>query len=68
MEKLISDSSQGYEDIEERRRVFTKMFGDRVHKGAIAARREGGEVGRAAAAVTKALDEGLEKDAILQYD
>ena len=54
------EDSQGYEDIEERRRVFTKVFGDRVGKGAAAARREGGEIGRAAAAVTKALDDGLE--------
>ena len=51
--------SQGYEDIEERRHVFRNTFGDRVAKGASAARREGGEVGRAAAAVSKALDEGL---------
>lgn len=53
------EDSQSYEDIEERRRVLIKVFGDRVAKGAVAARREGGEVGRAAAAVTKALDEGF---------
>ena len=53
------EDSQCYEDIEERRRVFTKVFGDRVAKGTAAARREGGEIGRAAAAVTKALDEGV---------
>ena len=53
------EESQGYEDMEERRRVFFKVFGDRVAKGAAAARREGGEIGRAAAAVTKALDEGF---------
>lgn len=53
------EDSQGYEDIEERRRVFRNLIGDRVAKGASAARREGGEVGRAAAAVSKALDEGL---------
>ena len=52
------EESQCYEDIEERRRAFIKNFGDRVAKGAAAARREGGETGRAAAAVTKALDEG----------
>lgn len=53
------EDSQGYEDIEERRRVFRKLFRDRVAKGAAAARREGGEVGRAAAAVTTSLGEGL---------
>jgi len=38
------------------------MFQDRVGKGAAAARKEGGEVGRAGAAVVKALEEGM-KDA-----
>ena len=50
--------SQGYENIEDRRRIFRLIFESRVVKGALAARREGGDVGRAAAAVTKALDEG----------
>ena len=50
--------SQGYENIEDRRRIFRNVFEGRVVKGVSAARREGGEVGRAAAAVTKALDEG----------
>ena len=53
------EDSQAYEDIEERRRVFRMVFGDRVVKGAAAARREGGEVGRAAASVSKSLAEGL---------
>ncbi|KAL8794808.1 MAG: hypothetical protein Q9195_002636 [Heterodermia aff. obscurata] len=51
--------SQGYENIEDRRRIFRDVFEGRVAKGVLAARREGGEVGRAAATVTKALDEGL---------
>ena len=51
--------SQGYENIEDRRRIFRLLFEDRVAKGVSAARRGGGEVGRAAAAITKALDEGL---------
>lgn len=49
--------SQAYENIEDRRRIFRNVFEDQVAKGASAARREGGEVGRAAAAVIKALNE-----------
>ena len=48
---------QAYENIEDRRRIFRNIFEGRVAKGASAARREGGEVGRAAAAVIKALNE-----------
>lgn len=56
------EESQGYEDREERQIVFAKIFQDRVGKGAAAARKEGGEIGRAGAAVVKALEEGM-KDA-----
>jgi len=56
------EESQGYEDREERQVIFAKIFQDRIGKGAAAARKEGGEIGRAGAAVVKALEEGM-KDA-----
>jgi pre-rRNA-processing protein IPI1 len=43
------------EDCEDRRRVFDKTFRASVEMGLEAARREGGDVGRAAAVLTKAL-------------
>lgn len=54
------EESQGYEDREERQMIFANMFQDRVGKGAAAARKEGGEVGRAGATVVKALEDGME--------
>lgn len=56
--------SQGYENINDRRRIFRNLFEGRVARGVSAARREGGDVGRAAAAVAKALGEGLNDDGL----
>ena len=53
------EESKAYEDREERQRVFIDRFQNRIEKGAAAARKEGGEVGRAGATVIKALEEGL---------
>lgn len=49
------DATEMLEDREDRRRVFDKSFRGPVEMGLEAARKEGGEVGRAAAALTKAL-------------
>ena len=56
------EASQAYEDREDRQRLLQARFKARVEEGATAARKEGGEVGRAGAAVAKALEEGM-KDA-----
>ena len=48
---------EAYEDEEERRRVFGDSFQNRVRMGAAAARKEGGEIGRAAAMILKILDD-----------
>ena len=53
------EESKAYEDREERQRVCIDRFQNRIEKGAAAARKEGGEVGRAGATVIKALEEGL---------
>ena len=52
--------SQIYEDHEERQRVFHTRFRSVVERGLEAAKREGGEVGRAAASVRKIVHEGME--------
>ena len=52
--------SQIYEDYEERQRVFHTKFRGVVERGLDAAKREGGEVGRAAATVRKVINEGME--------
>ena len=56
------EDGQCYKDPGERRRIFRKIFGDKVAKGAAAARGEEGEVGRAAATVTKVLNEALKEE------
>jgi pre-rRNA-processing protein IPI1 len=52
------DETEMLEDCEDRRRVFDKTFRASIEMGLEAARREGGDVGRAAAVLTKALSEG----------
>jgi pre-rRNA-processing protein IPI1 len=49
------DETEMLEDCEDRRRVFDKTFRTSVEMGLEAARREGGDVGRAASALAKAL-------------
>jgi pre-rRNA-processing protein IPI1 len=49
------DETEMLEDCEDRRRVFDKTFRASIEMGLEAARREGGDVGRAAAVLTKAL-------------
>ena len=52
--------SQIYEDYKERQRVFHTRFRKIVENGLEAAKREGGEVGRAAASVRKVVQDGME--------
>ena len=52
--------SEMYVERQERQRVFYKKFQERVAMGIEEARREGGEVGRAAARLGKVLAEGME--------
>jgi pre-rRNA-processing protein IPI1 len=49
------DATEMLEDLDDRRRVFDKAFRASIEMGLEAARKEGGDVGRAAAALTKAL-------------
>ena len=51
------DETEMLEDRDDRRRVFDTSFRPAVEMGLEGARKEGGEVGRAAAALTKALRE-----------
>lgn len=53
------EESEMYIEREERQRIFQKRFYAIVSRGVEAAKREGGEVGRAAAAIAKVLAEGL---------
>ena len=53
------EESEMYEDREDRQRVFHRRFQKAIGKGLAEARREGGEVGRAAAIVQKVLVEGM---------
>lgn len=54
------DSENGtYEDRDERQRVFATKFQRYIAKGLDATKKEGGEVGRAAATVAKAVVEGM---------
>jgi len=49
-----------YEDVDERRKYFVrKGYMDAIEKGVEYSRREGGEVGRAAAQVRKAVEQGM---------
>lgn len=52
--------SEMYEDREERQRVFHTRFEKSIDRGLEAAKKEGGEVGRAAALVIKAISEGMD--------
>ena len=54
------EESEMYASREERQRVFRKKFEAIISSRIEAAKREGGEVGRAAAGVAKALAEGME--------
>ena len=54
------EESEMYVNREERQRIFQKKFHAIVSSGIEAAKREGGEVGRAAAGVAKVLVEGME--------
>lgn len=54
------EESEMYVEREERQRIFRKRFFAIVSSGVEAAKREGGEVGRAAAGVAKVLTEGME--------
>ena len=54
------EESEMYIDREERQRIFRKRFHANVTCGIEAAKREGGELGRAAAGVAKILAEGME--------
>ncbi|KAL8808508.1 MAG: hypothetical protein Q9182_000059 [Xanthomendoza sp. 2 TL-2023] len=53
------DESQLYEDREDRQRVFAWKFQKPIERGLEAAKQEGGEVGRAAASVQKAINDGM---------
>lgn len=59
-EPLRNEESEMYVEREERQRIFQKRFDAIVFSGVEAAKREEGEVGRAAARVAKALAEGME--------
>lgn len=54
------EESEMYPNREDRQRIFQKKFMAAVSRGIDAAKREGGEVGRAAAGVAKVLAEGME--------
>ena len=54
------EESEMYVEREERQSIFQKRFHACVSSGVEAAKREGGEVGRAAAGVAKVLVEGME--------
>ena len=54
------EESEMYVEREERQRIFQQRFYAIVSSGVEAAKREGGEVGRAAAGVAKVLAEGME--------
>ena len=55
--KSKDKEEEAYEDREERQRVFAAFFQSRVRKGATAARKEGGEIGRAAAMLLTMLED-----------
>lgn len=54
------EESEMYAEQEERQAIFHKRFRATVSSGVEAAKREGGEVGRAAAGVAKVLAEEME--------
>ncbi|KAF2839872.1 hypothetical protein M501DRAFT_1003355 [Patellaria atrata CBS 101060] len=53
------EDNEMYEDREDRQRIFLYRFEPAISAGLETARKEGGEVGRAAAAVRKAITEGM---------
>jgi len=53
------EEGEMYIDREDRQRVFHKMFHGVVKLGVENARKEGGETGRAAAALAKVLQDGM---------
>ncbi|KAL8711781.1 MAG: hypothetical protein Q9225_007073 [Loekoesia sp. 1 TL-2023] len=53
------EETQIYEDREARQRVFQKRFRGSIERGVEAAKQEGGEVGRAATSVQKAVNESM---------
>lgn len=55
-----NEESEMYVEREERQSIFWKLFYATVSSGVETAKREGGEVGRAAAGVAKVLAEGME--------
>lgn len=55
--KSKDKEEEAYEDREERQRVFAAFFQGKVRKGAVAARKEGGEIGRAAAMLLNMLED-----------
>ena len=55
------EEGEMYVEREERQKNLHKMFRTAIDLGVEAARREGGEVGRAAAGVGKAIEEGMEE-------
>ena len=61
------EEGQGYEDREDRQRVFQKILRAAMDKGLKAAKQEAGEVGRAAANVQKAISEGMKDFEEFEY-
>lgn len=57
---LRDAESEMYEDREERQTVFHTIFEGSIERGLDSAKKEGGEVGRAAALVMKAITEGMD--------
>lgn len=53
------EEGEMYIDREDRQRAFARRFGTTVYKGVENAKKEGGEVGRAAAILSKILAEGM---------
>ena len=54
-----SEENRVYEDLDDRRQVFRACFQEAAKKGLLAAKQEGGEVGRAASAVQKVMMAGM---------
>lgn len=54
------EEGEMYVEREERQRIFHKRFRSTVQMGLEAAKKEGGEVGRAASGIGKAVEEGME--------
>ena len=61
------EDSEMYEDREDRQRIFHKRFFKAIERGIEAVRREGGELGRAAAAISKVMSEGMADYEVQEY-